>query len=140
MRRPYMFTILGLAVTLTTAFGQQRSFDEYEGRVEKFLNQEITVGVQSAERISVPHWADEALLGENIFFRVYTMGRGTSSFCEVLVPKEEADSFFRRYNTETTLEHFKTRPLRGVFLQFGDAFYLGFKGASLGRADSKQAE
>ena len=140
MRKAYMFTVLSLAVTLTTAFGQQRSFDEYEGRPEKFLNQEITLGVQSAERISVPHWADNTLLGDGIFFRVYTMGRGTSSFCEVLVPKEEADSFFRRYNTETMLEHYKTRPLRGVFLQFGDAYYVGFKGASLGLADSKQAE
>ncbi len=140
MRKAYMFTALSLAVTLTTAFGQQRSFDEYEGRPEKFLNQEVTLGVQSAERISIPHWADNALLGDSIFFRVYTMGRGTRSFCEVLVPKEEAESFFRRYNTETMLEHYKTRPLRGVFLQFGDAYYVGFKGASLGLADSKQAE
>jgi hypothetical protein len=129
-----------LALTLTPAVAQLRSFDEYENRPEKFLNEEVTVGVQSAERISTPYWADGALKGHNIFFRVYTIGRATTAFCDVLVPKEEADSFYKRYNTETTLRHYKTRPLRGVFLKFGEAYYLGFKGASLALTESKQPE
>jgi|694.fasta_scaffold15893_1 hypothetical protein len=120
-----------LVMLSATGWAQQRSFDEYEGRPEKYLGKEVTVGCQSAEREN-PIGTDDDLLGENVFFRVYTMGRAKTSFCYVLVPLAQADSFYRRYSSDATERNYTTRPLRGIFLKFGKLYYLGFNGASLG--------
>jgi hypothetical protein len=126
-----LFSCIMVFMLSSTGLAQQRSFDDYEGRPEKYLGKEVTVGCQSAERINQIAGVDH-LLGDNVFFRVYTMGKAKTSFCYVLVPFSEADSFYRRYNSDVTNERYTTRPLRGVFLKFNNFYYLGFKGATLG--------
>jgi hypothetical protein len=132
MKLRWYSLFLALLMSLhSVVWAQQRSFEEYEGQPEKYLGKEVTLGCQSAKRLNGVPGVDH-LLGNNVLFHVYTMGRGTTEWCYALVPFSEADSFSRRFNSDTTNKRFTTRPLRGVFLKLNNFYYLGYKGATLG--------
>ena len=126
-----MKLFLTLASILAIAAGSlhansSRSASFYLNAPEKYEGQKITVYAAFVNRRA----AVEDLDG--VLFSAYTMSRNgdDTSYIEVLVPKEKAESFARRYGTDFKYQNGEPRKLsmRGVLRQMNDAWYLEFGG------------
>ena len=126
-----MKLFLTLATILVIAAGSlhansSRSASFYLNTPEKYEGQKITVYAAFVNRRA----AVDNLNG--VLFSAYTMSRNgdDTSYIEVLVPKEKAESFARRYGTDFKYQNGEPRKLsmRGVLRQMNDAWYLDFGG------------
>ena len=126
-----MKLFLTLATILAIAAGSlhansSRSASFYLNTPEKYEGQKITVYAAFVNRRA----AVDNLNG--VLFSAYTMSRNgdDTSYIEVLVPKEKAESFARRYGTDFKYQNGEPRKLsmRGVLRQMNDAWYLDFGG------------
>lgn len=126
-----MKLFLTLATILAIAAGSlhansSRSASFYLNTPEKYEGQKITVYAAFVNRRA----AVENLNG--VLFSAYTMSRNgdDTSYIEVLVPKEKAESFARRYGTDFKYQNGEPRKLsmRGILRQINDSWYLDFGG------------
>lgn len=126
-----MKPLLFILATLVLAAGHlhansSRSASFYLNTPEKYEGQKITLYVAEVDR-------QAALDGfDGVLFSAYTMTRDgdESSFIDVLVPKDKADSFARRYGSDFKWVNGKPRLLsmRGVLRQVKDSWYLELGG------------
>jgi hypothetical protein len=112
-------------LALSGLFASDQSADYYLNSPEKYVGKKITLYTAYVNRTT----SFKEFNG--VLFRAYTMGfsnQNDSSFIDVLVPKEKADSFAKRYgssmNYNGNFGKVKTSPMAGIFKQAGDIFYL----------------
>ena len=125
MRRAILF--LGLLILTgvpSHALLQQRSFDFFVSRAERYVDKPITMGCSHVYRMSsrAEHNAGVVL------FDAYTVGDDASRWALVVVPVAEAEAFARRYNIAG---RYDPRPLTGVLKRKESGFYVSFAGAVL---------
>jgi len=116
-------TILTLGIVSLHA-NSSRSASFYLNAPEKYENEKITLYVTSVTR----QGAIEDF--EGVVYSAYTMSRDEddTSYISVLVPKDKAESFARKYGSDFKYQNGKIRklPMRGVLRQLNDTWFLEY--------------
>jgi len=127
MKKLFYFFLLTF-VALNSVFAGTQSAAYYLNTPEKFLGKKITLYTVSVERSGAIDNLD------GVLFQVYTMGYNDdydTKWAYVLVPKEKADAFARRYgqamNFNGSMGKTKRLPMTCVLKQTGDQFYFAME-------------
>lgn len=133
MRRAVLFLgLLMLTAVPSHALLQQRSFDYFANRAERYVDKQITIGCGSVYRrsSSIEHE------GKVVLFDAWTLGDDGGNYCLVVVPSAAVESFVRKYNIRG---RYDPRPLVGVLKRQHSGFYVSYAGALLPDAPRRPA-
>jgi len=116
---------LVLAATLAKA-NSTRDAQFYLNTPEKYEGKKIVLYTAHVRRQA------SSQDGSKVIFSAYTMSRDEddTSYIDVLVPKDKADAFERRYGTDFKYQGDKVRKvsMRGTLEQINDIWYLDMTG------------
>lgn len=117
----FFFMIAGALPTLAN---NTRSAQYYLNTPEQFEGKMIVLYTAFVKRTVAAHRA------EKVIFSAYTMSRdgNDTSYIDVIVPKDKADQFARKYGTDFTYVGGKIRKMAmpGVLRQHNDFWFLEF--------------
>lgn len=131
MRRAFLFLgLLILTAVPSQALLQQRSFDFFVNRAERYVDKPITMGCSSVYRISSSAEHKDGV----VLFDAYTVGDDGSRWALVVVPVAGVESFVRRYNIRG---RYDPRPLTGVLKRKQQGFYVSYDGAVLPESSAR---
>lgn len=124
MKKILSFFVLAF-VALNCAFAGTQSAAHYLNAPEKYLGKKITLYVTSVERSGAIDNLD------GVLFQAYTMNYNDefdTKWAYVLVPKDKATAFARRYgqnlNFNGSMGKIKRLPMRCTMKQAGNTFYF----------------
>jgi hypothetical protein len=116
--------LLFAVVTVPLQANNMKSASFYLNAPEKYEDKKITVYVACATRVG----AIEGLDG--VLYNAYTMSRDDSdtSYISVLVPKDKAESFARRYGSDFLYSggNIRKLSLSGILRNIDDTWYIEY--------------